>query len=83
MSSNNARETIGDEGWTNSFWDVPSGMYGDYYVGNCITRGKGDNLKYFAIIDKADSAFLAEERVDIINGITVQYGSSQEIKVLA
>ncbi len=83
MSSNNARETIGDEGCTNSFWDVPSGMYGDYYVGNCITRGKGDNFKYFAIIDKADSDFLDEVRVDIINGITVQYGSSQEIKVLA
>lgn len=83
MSSNNARETIGDEDWTNSFWDVPSGMYGDYYVGNCITRGKGDDLKYFAVIDKADMAFTDNERVDNINGISVQYGSSQEIKVLA
>ena len=83
MSSNNARETIGDEGCTNSFWDVPSGMYGDYYVGNCITRGKGDDLKYFAVIDKADMAFTDNERVDNINGISVQYGSSQEIKVLA
>ena len=83
MSSNNARETIGDEGCTNSFWDVPSGMYGDYYVCNCITRGKGDDLKYFAVIDKADMAFTDNERVDNINGISVQYGSSQEIKVLA
>ena len=81
MSSNNARETIGDEGMTKSFWDVPSGMYGDYYVVNCITRGKGDTLKYFAII--SDTPINDEERVDVINGIEVRLASGSEIKVLA
>ena len=80
MSSNNARETIGDEGCTNSFWDVPSGMYGDYYVVNCITRGKGDTLKYFAII--SDAPINDEERVDVINGIEVRLACGSEIKVL-
>ena len=75
--------TIGDAAYqTKCPAEQKAGMYNDYYVRSCFTRVVDGQTRYYAFISDPDENFHMTIREEKIGGLTFNYSTSENLKVI-
>ena len=74
--------TLGDAYHTSCPAAQTAGMYNDYYVRSCFTRVVDGQTRYYAFISDPDENFHMTVREEKIGGLTFNYSTSENLKVI-